>query len=147
MNARSDFTRGMYVAGFLPGTDYNIIRNMKMKSAAGSFAALGNETRLELYRLLVEAGPEGMPAGECADLLGISASNLSFHAGHLERVGLLSSHRVGRRILYSADFTTMGELVDYLTDECCGGHPEVCRPVKARGRKKSTPGKRRKSLQ
>lgn len=120
---------------------------MKMKSAAGSFAALGNETRLELYRLLVEAGPEGMPAGEIADCLGISASNLTFHVAHLERAGLARSHREGRRILYSADFTTMGELVDYLTDDCCGGHPEVCRPAKASGRKKSTPRKRRKLLQ
>ncbi len=102
---------------------------MKQKTAVSAFAALGHESRLSIYRLLVETGPEGLPASEIAEKLGIRPSNLTFHVAHLERSSLVQSRRHGRWVIYSADFGAMGDLVDFLTQKCCGGHPEVCRSV------------------
>lgn len=102
---------------------------MKEQSAVNAFAALGHETRLGIYRSLVEAGPAGLPAGEIADKLDIGPSNLTFHIAHLERAALVRSRRDGRWIIYSADFGAVGDLVDFLTQKCCGGHPEVCRSL------------------
>lgn len=100
---------------------------MKREKAVKAFASLAHEIRLGIFQRLVEAGPMGMAAGRIADRLHISPSSLTFHIAHLERAGLVQSRREGRSIIYSADFGTMGDLVDYLTDKCCGGHPEVCR--------------------
>lgn len=102
---------------------------MKSKTAVNAFAALGHDHRLGIYRLLVEAGPQGLPASEIAEKLGIRPSNLTFHIAHLERASLVQSRRDGRWIIYSADFGAMGDLVDFLTQKCCGGHPEVCRSL------------------
>lgn len=102
---------------------------MKQKIAVNAFAALGHDARLRIYRALVEAGPEGMAASEIATRLDIRPSNLTFHVSHLERVSLVRSRRDGRWVYYSADFGAMGDLVDFLTHKCCGGHPEVCRSV------------------
>lgn len=110
---------------------------MKEKTAIAGFAALGHEARLRIFRVLVEAGPEGLPAGTIAEAAGISPSGLTFHAAHLERAGLLRSRRAGRSVLYSADFGAMGGLVEFLTEQCCGGHPEVCRPQRRVARKAS----------
>lgn len=113
---------------------YNI-KNMKQTTAVNAFAALGHETRLGIYRLLVEAGPDGLPASEIAEKLSIGPSNLTFHVAHLERASLVRSRRDGRWVIYSADFGAMGDLVDFLTQKCCGGHPEVCRSTsKARAK-------------
>lgn len=91
------------------------------------FAALAHDTRLSIYRLLVEVGPEGLAAGHIADKIGVSASSLTFHVAHLERCGLVTMRRAGRSVIYSADFGAMVALVDFLSQKCCGGHPEVCR--------------------
>lgn len=102
---------------------------MKQSAAVNSFAALGHDTRLGIFRALVESGPDGLPASEIAEKLEIRPSNLTFHIAHLERASLVRSRRVGRWIIYSADFGAMGDLVDFLTQKCCGGHPEVCRSL------------------
>lgn len=101
---------------------------MKQSNAVDAFSALGHDTRLDIYRALVEAGPAGMPASDIAARLDIRPSNLTFHIGLLQRTGLVQSRREGRWIIYSADFSVMADLVDFLTQKCCGGHPEVCMP-------------------
>ncbi len=90
-----------------------------MKNALAAFAALSQETRLSAFRLLVQAGPEGLPAGEISEALGIPHNSLSFHLGHLERAGLAGTERRGRSIIYSADFAFMQDLVGYLAENCC----------------------------
>lgn len=86
-------------------------------------AALAQPHRLAVFRLLVAAGPQGLPAGEIAVRLELPASSLSFHLAHLKRTGLAVQRRDGRSLRYSADFAAMTALVDYLTENCCGGTP------------------------
>lgn len=105
---------------------------MKKTTAVEAFAALGHDTRLAIYRLLVKAGPGGMSAGDIAARLKLQPSKLNFHTCSLADAGLVSSRRDGRHIFYTADFHAMGDLVDFLTSDCCGGHPEVCRNLPAR---------------
>lgn len=105
---------------------------MKKNTAVIAFAALGHDIRLAIYRLLVKAGPDGMSAGDIAARLRLQPSRLNFHTRNLSDAGLVSSHRDGRHIFYTADFHAMGELVDFLTHDCCGGHPEVCRNLSTR---------------
>lgn len=105
---------------------------MEIKSTTRALAALAQETRLALFRLLVEAGPAGLAAGEIAERLDVPASTLSFHLSQLSNAGLLVSLRQGRSILYSADFEAMQALVDFLTQSCCGGRPELCMPAKTK---------------
>lgn len=100
---------------------------MKKTTAVEAFAALGHDTRLAIYLMLVEAGPGGMAAGDMAARLKLQPSKLNFHTRNLADAGLIASRRDGRYIFYTADFHAMGELVDFLTQKCCGGHPEVCR--------------------
>jgi DNA-binding transcriptional ArsR family regulator len=98
---------------------------------AGAIAALGalaQDTRLDIFRLLVERGPEGMPAGEIGERLKQPSPTLSFHLNQLRYAGLVSSRRESRSIIYSANFSTMNGLMSYLTDKCCGGRPELCGP-------------------
>jgi ArsR family transcriptional regulator, arsenate/arsenite/antimonite-responsive transcriptional repressor len=85
-----------------------------------ALGALAHETRLALYRMLVERGPEGLPAGVIADRLGLPPSSLTFHVQHLHRAGLVTQRRLGRQLIYAADFSVMNELVGYLTENCCG---------------------------
>ena len=92
-----------------------------MTQAIDALAALAQETRLKAYRLLVEAGPEGLPAGRIGEELGLPAATLSFHLAHLARAGLVKSRQDGRFVIYSADFQNMNQLVGYLTENCCGG--------------------------
>jgi DNA-binding transcriptional ArsR family regulator len=109
-----------------------------------ALAALAQEHRLEIYRLLVKAGPEGMAAGEVADALRIAPNTLSFHFDRLRHAGLVSVARQGRSLIYAARYETMNNLLGYLTENCCGGKPElcapaVCTPAKAhRNRKRET---------
>jgi DNA-binding transcriptional ArsR family regulator len=91
-----------------------------------ALAALAHQHRLRIFRLLVKQGPSGMPAGEIADAIGISATNMSFHVKELDRAGLLRSTRQGRFIRYAIDVDGMRELLTYLTEECCQGRPELC---------------------
>jgi DNA-binding transcriptional ArsR family regulator len=102
---------------------------MNEKQALYAFMALSQETRLAVVRALVKQGPEGMPAGAIADAVGVSPSNLSFHLSHLERAGLIESKREARSIIYSASLETFAQLIRFLTEDCCQGHPEICAPL------------------
>ncbi|WP_323716365.1 ArsR/SmtB family transcription factor [Paracoccus aminovorans] len=104
---------------------------MNESQALAAFAALSQETRLRIVRLLVKAGPEGMAAGAIGEALGASTSRLSFHLTHLEHAGLIRSRREGRFIIYSAVFATLAGLIAFLMRDCCDGHPEICVPVAA----------------
>ena len=100
-----------------------------MKRAIEALAALAQETRLSIFRLLMQHGPEGLSAGTVASSLGVAPSTLSFHLAHLERAGLLRSWRVQRQIIYAADLDGMRSLLGFLTEDCCGGRPELCAPL------------------
>ena len=86
-----------------------------------ALGALAQEHRLAAFRLLVQAGPDGLPAGAIADDLGLPASSMSFHLAQLANAGLVSQHRQSRSIIYAVDFTAMNGLMAYLTENCCGG--------------------------
>ena len=117
---------------------------MDKLDAAAALAALAQESRLEAYRLLVQAGPQGMAAGEVASALEIAPNTLSFHFDRLRHAGLVSVARQGRSLIYAARYETMNNLLGYLTENCCGGQaelcePAVCKPAKqSRKRKKET---------
>lgn len=100
---------------------------METNHALDALAALAHSIRLSVFRLLVQAGPAGLPAGRIAELMEMPASSLSFHLKELHRAGLLSSRQDGRSIIYTAHFDTMNALLGYLTENCCGGNP--CSPV------------------
>ncbi len=99
---------------------------MESKQATEALAALAHETRLAVFRLLMREGPDGLPAGTVGERAGIAPSTLSFHLGHLERAGLLRSWRVQRQIFYAVDVTGTRRLIAFLTEDCCGGNPEIC---------------------
>ncbi len=99
---------------------------METEDAAFAFAALGQGTRLELQRLLMEAGPNGLAAGELALRLGVPPSTLSFHLRALEQAGLIAATRQGRSLIYAAQFARLRALLGFLAEACCGGHPERC---------------------
>ena len=102
---------------------------MKRSAVIGALGALAQETRLDIFRLLVQRGPEGMPAGEIGSRLGQPSPTMSFHLTQLRFAGLVSSRRESRSIIYSANFKAMTDLLGYLTENCCGGRPELCSPV------------------
>lgn len=105
---------------------------MNEQNALMAFAALSQETRLRIVRLLVHAGPEGLPAGAIGEALGgASSSRTSFHLSHLEHAGLVQSRRDGRSIIYSAVYPALSDLIAFLMRDCCSGHPEVCAPAVA----------------
>ena len=99
---------------------------MESRNAADILAALAQETRLDLVRLLIAEGPNGLPAGEIAARLGVPSSTLSFHLNALERVALLRGTRRGRSILYAVRLATLRGLLGFLTETCCAGRPEMC---------------------
>ena len=96
------------------------------EAAVEALAALAQEHRLALFRLLVQAGQEGLPAGRIAVALGIPNSSLSFHLAHLSRAGLIRQERSGRSLIYRADYSVMDALVGYLVENCCAG---ACAPA------------------
>lgn len=98
---------------------------MELNNAIEALGALAQETRLMAFRLLVRAGPAGVPAGEVARALGVPAATMSFHLGHLARAGLISQRRDGRSIIYAADFDGFRGLIDYLSEDCCAGWTET----------------------
>ena len=104
---------------------------MKASQALDAFAALSQETRLGIVRLLVREGPDGLSAGAIADAAKVSASNVSFHLKELEHAGLIEARREARSIIYSADYETLRDLIGFLMKDCCGGRPEICAPVLA----------------
>ncbi|OIQ90689.1 putative HTH-type transcriptional regulator YgaV [mine drainage metagenome] len=97
-----------------------------MTISAERLAALGHETRLAIFRLLVQAGAEGLSAGVIGEQLALAAATLSFHLAQLNRVGLVTSRQQGRFIFYAADYCAMDQLIAFLTDNCCKG--EACLP-------------------
>ncbi|HEY3395123.1 MAG TPA: helix-turn-helix domain-containing protein [Lacipirellulaceae bacterium] len=99
---------------------------MKTKQAVVSLAALAQESRLRVFRLLVPAGGEGVPAGEIAQRLDIPPATLTFHLKELAHAGLIESRRQGRSISYSLCIGAMRDLLTFLTHDCCQGHPELC---------------------
>lgn len=102
---------------------------MKPAQVVKALAALAQPTRLAIYRLLVERGPEGMAAGQVAERLKVSPATLSFHFKTLSHAGLLDSRPDGRFVYYAANFTVMNGMVAYLTENCCGGNQGLCTPV------------------
>ncbi len=117
---------------------------METLNAAEILAALGHESRLAIFRLLVEAGPEGINASAIGEQLGIPNATLSFHLSHLSRVGLIKGERESRFIHYSAEYGTMDELIAFLTHNCCQGNaclPKAgaCNTTEKRRAKNSNP--------
>ena len=103
---------------------------MNEPQALAAFAAMSQETRLRVVRLLVQAGPDGMAAGAIGEALGgATTSRLSFHLTHLEHAGLIQSRREGRYIIYSAVYPALAGLVGFLLKDCCQGHSEICAPA------------------
>lgn len=102
---------------------------METLNAAELLAALGHESRLAIFRLLVEAGPDGIYASAIGEQLGMAPATLSFHLAHLSRVGLISGERESRFIHYSANYSTMDDLIAFLTSNCCQGN--ACLPQTA----------------
>jgi DNA-binding transcriptional ArsR family regulator len=96
---------------------------MENKDAIVALAALAQESRLATFRLLVQAGPEGLPASKIAETLGLPPSSLSFHLKELTHAGLIVPRQDGRFVIYAARFDTMNALVGFLTQNCCGGAP------------------------
>jgi len=112
-------------------------RIVDTKGAVRSLAALAQDSRLDVFRLLVQAGPEGLAAGEIADRLGIPASTLSFHIKALSHAGLAESRQQGRFVYYSANFSAMNALIAFLGENCCNGR--ACLPAGTSGRRKRAP--------
>lgn len=102
---------------------------MEINTAVAALAALAQETRLSIYRVLVEAGPEGVAAGRIGETLDVPPATLSFHLKELTRSGLISARQDGRYIYYAADFPHMAALMSYLTQNCCRGMPQECLTV------------------
>jgi ArsR family transcriptional regulator, arsenate/arsenite/antimonite-responsive transcriptional repressor len=101
---------------------------MNNKDVITALAALAHESRLAVFRLLVQAGPEGLGATRIAEELGIPPSSMSFHLKELTHAGLVTQTKAGRSLIYAASFPTMNGLIAFLTENCCGGN--VCSPVR-----------------
>lgn len=99
---------------------------MEQRQALTRLSAIAHETRLAIFRLLVQQGPDGMPAGEIAQRLAVAPPTLSFHLKELERAGLIQATRKQRQIIYAADYAGMRALIDFIMRDCCQGHPELC---------------------
>src|SRR5579863_8733987 len=102
---------------------------MNLKQAVTALGAIAHDHRLAVYRMLVARGPEGLPAGEIAERLEMPPSSLTFHLQQLLHAGLVSQRRLGRQLIYAADFAAMNGLIAYLTENCCGGSAAACAPV------------------
>ena len=117
---------------------------MEKSNAVAALAALAQDNRIDVFRLLVEAGPAGMPAGQVAEALDLAPNTLTFHFDRLRGAGLVTVRRQGRSMIYAARFETMNDLLSYLTENCCAGAPEKCaprrrcNPAQAKKRKKET---------
>ena len=99
---------------------------MDSLQAVQALGALAHETRLAIFRMLVERGPDGLPAGIIAERLGIPPSSLTFHVQQLHRAGLVTQRRVSRQLIYAGDFANMAGLVGFLTENCCGRGVAAC---------------------
>lgn len=106
---------------------------MDTKNIISALAALAQESRLAVFRLLVQAGPAGMAATKISEQVGVPPSSLSFHLKELTHANLVTSRQDGRFVIYSANYTTMNQVLQFMTDNCCGGNPctPVCDPARA----------------
>ena len=102
---------------------------MEVRTAVAALGALAQETRLSIFRLLIEAGPDGMPAGAIGEKLGVPPATLSFHLKELSRADLVSSRQESRYVFYTANFEEMAALMSFLTQNCCKGMPQECLSV------------------
>ncbi|MDD2703779.1 MAG: metalloregulator ArsR/SmtB family transcription factor [Acidocella sp.] len=116
---------------------------MEKMDAILALAALAQETRLDIFRLLVQAGPEGVPAGQLGEQLGLPSATLSFHLKELRHAGLITFQREGRSLIYSAEFANMNALLAYLTENCCQGDMAACGGGVCDGTKIEKPKQRR----
>jgi ArsR family transcriptional regulator, arsenate/arsenite/antimonite-responsive transcriptional repressor len=111
---------------------------MKKTDVVAALAALAQDNRLDVYRLLVQAGPEGMPAGAVATALELAPNTLTFHFDRLKAAGLVTVRRDGRSMIYAARFDTMNSLLGFLAENCCGGAPcapaTECKPARKRSK-------------
>jgi ArsR family transcriptional regulator, arsenate/arsenite/antimonite-responsive transcriptional repressor len=117
---------------------------MQAKQVIGALGALAHETRLAVFRLLVQRGPDGLSAGTIAETLGLPPSSLTFHLQQLTHAGLISQRRLSRQLFYATDFTAMNAVMGYLTDNCCGSGA-VCAPVCRRHTSAKTQSSKRRS--
>ena len=99
---------------------------MEKPDAIAALAALAQDTRLDVFRLLVQAGAEGMPAGQIGQRLGLPSATLSFHLNQLRHAGLVAFRRESRSLIYAAEYDAMNSLLAYLTENCCQGDPGAC---------------------
>ena len=99
---------------------------MEKTAIIAALSALAQDTRLDIYRLLVQAGADGLPAGQIGERLDLPSPTLSFHLAQLKHAGLVTRRRDGRSIIYAANYLTMNGLVGYLTENCCGGNAAEC---------------------
>mgnify|MGYP006388306715 CR=1 FL=1 len=113
---------------------------MEKIDAVTALAALAQDNRLDAYRLLVQAGPAGLPAGEIATRLGVPPNTLTFHFDRLRHAALVTVRRDGRSMIYAARYDTMNDLLGYLTDNCCGG-TSICAPAARARTAQKTKGK------
>lgn len=113
--------------------------------AVKRLSALAQESRLEIFRLLMKAGPQGMAAGEIARALDTPANTMSAQLLVLSNAQLIGARRQGRSIIYSVDFAAMSDLLVFLTEDCCGGRPEICAPLAAAAGRCCKPKKRSSS--
>ena len=113
---------------------------MEKKGAITALGALAQETRLDVFRLLVTQGPNGLPAGVIAERLDILPASLTFHLKELQHAGLITQRRMGRQQIYSAEYGAMNGLLAYLTENCCGrgGAATICEPAVAPAASSST---------
>jgi DNA-binding transcriptional ArsR family regulator len=102
---------------------------MEIITAVQALSALGQESRLRVFRLLVTRGPKGIPAGDIAEELDVPANTLSSHLAVLSRAGLVLSRKQGRSVIYAVDVEGTRKLLAFLVEDCCQGQPKVCRPV------------------
>ena len=102
---------------------------MEIKDALEVLDGLSHETRLDVFRLLVKAGPAGLPAGSIADTLGARQNTMSSHLKQLHQARLIGSRRDGRSVIYSANYDTARQLIQFLMEDCCAGNAAVCEPI------------------
>jgi DNA-binding transcriptional ArsR family regulator len=102
---------------------------MEIETASACLAALAHPGRLQVFRMLVQAGVMGLPAGEIAHRQGVPANSLSANLNVLSHAGLVRSRRQGRSIIYTAEYDRMRDLLGFLVEDCCGGQPEICSPL------------------
>ncbi len=103
-------------------------KKLDSQQAVAALNALAQEGRLAIFRLLVEAGPKGVPVGEIGSALKIAPATLTFHLQQLKHAGLIAARRSGRQLIQTAAFDRMNDLIAFLTDNCCGGDPSLCLP-------------------